>query len=123
MGTIVLTGDENWYGVGHNAVCSFDGVDYLVFHAYDASDERGRAKLCIEKITWDEKGWPSVPPRSRRPDARAGPTEALTRLGRRREISACYGGGVRRACGRRDERRVTIHGDCAAFGSPSGAFR
>jgi len=35
-GTIVLQGDKNWYGVGHNAVCTFDGKDYLIFHGYDA---------------------------------------------------------------------------------------
>jgi arabinan endo-1,5-alpha-L-arabinosidase len=55
-GTILLQGDSNWYGVGHNAVASFDGVDYLVFHAYDAKDN-GRSKLRIEKLGW-ENGWP-----------------------------------------------------------------
>ncbi len=59
-GSILLAGDAKWYGVGHNAVCTFDGVDYLVFHGYDASDERGRSKLRIEKLSWDEAGWPVV---------------------------------------------------------------
>jgi arabinan endo-1,5-alpha-L-arabinosidase len=59
-GTILLAGDAKWYGVGHNAVGTFDGADYLVFHAYDASDERARSKLRIEKITWDKDGWPTV---------------------------------------------------------------
>jgi arabinan endo-1,5-alpha-L-arabinosidase len=59
-GTILLKGDENWYGVGHNAVATFDGTDYLVFHAYDAKDERGRSKLRIEKLRWDADGWPVV---------------------------------------------------------------
>ncbi|MDB5109984.1 MAG: arabinan endo,5-alpha-L-arabinosidase [Mucilaginibacter sp.] len=57
-GNIVLAGDANWYGVGHNAVGSFNGGDYLIFHGYDASD-RGRSKLIIEKINWKKK-WPSV---------------------------------------------------------------
>ncbi len=57
-GTIVLAGDKDWYGVGHNAVCTFDGVDYLIFHGYDASDN-GRSKLRIEKLDWD-KDWPVV---------------------------------------------------------------
>jgi arabinan endo-1,5-alpha-L-arabinosidase len=57
-GTIVLAGDTDWYGVGHNAVVSFDGVDYLVFHGYDAKDE-GRPKLRIEKLKWVD-GWPEV---------------------------------------------------------------
>ena len=57
-GSTLLEGDKNWHGVGHNAVISVDGTDWLVFHAYDAAD-KGRSKLRIEKITWIE-GWPAV---------------------------------------------------------------
>jgi arabinan endo-1,5-alpha-L-arabinosidase len=57
-GTILLTGDENWYGVGHNAVVSLDGTDYLVFHGYAASAE-GKSRLRIEKLNWIN-GWPVV---------------------------------------------------------------
>ncbi len=59
-GTILLAGDAKWYGVGHCAVCTFDGVDYLVFHGYDASDEKARSKLRIAPLTWDAEGWPVV---------------------------------------------------------------
>lgn len=58
-GTLVVQGNKLWPGVGHNSAYTFDGVDYLVFHAYDASDE-GKPKLKIEKIQWDDKGWPVV---------------------------------------------------------------
>jgi len=58
-GTILLQGDENWYGVGHNAVFTDKNIDYIVFHGYDASD-RGIPKLRIEKLTWDSSGWPIV---------------------------------------------------------------
>lgn len=58
-GTILLEGNEDWYGVGHNAVCSFNGTDYLIFHGYDAHDE-GKAKLIIKKLNWDNIGWPVV---------------------------------------------------------------
>ena len=57
-GSIVLEGDKNWYGVGHNAVASFDGMDYLLFHGYAAADN-GKPKLRIEKLEWDN-GWPLV---------------------------------------------------------------
>jgi arabinan endo-1,5-alpha-L-arabinosidase len=57
-GTIVLEGDKNWYGVGHNAAATFDGVDYLIFHGYDAADN-GRSKLRIEKLKWED-GWPLI---------------------------------------------------------------
>lgn len=58
-GTLVLAGDTRWHGVGHNAVCTFDGTDYLVFHAYDATDA-GRSRLRMEKIRWNEAGWPVI---------------------------------------------------------------
>ncbi len=58
-GRLVLKGDERWHGVGHNAVVSFDGVDYLVFHAYDGM-RSGRSFLQIKKISWDKQGWPIV---------------------------------------------------------------
>lgn len=57
-GSLVLEGDKNWHGVGHNAVAAFNGIDYLIFHAYDAAD-RGRSKLRIEKITW-VNDWPLI---------------------------------------------------------------
>ena len=59
-GTTLLAGNEHWHGVGHCAVCNFDGTDWLVFHGYDAADPQGRAKLRIEKLAWDDAGWPSV---------------------------------------------------------------
>lgn len=60
-GTQVLAGDKNWFGLGHNAVCTFDQVDYLVFHGYDAAD-KGHSKLRIEPLGWDAAGWPVVQP-------------------------------------------------------------
>jgi arabinan endo-1,5-alpha-L-arabinosidase len=57
-GTILLQGDKNWYGVGHNAVVDFSGTDYLIFHAYDAADN-GKSKLRVEKIFWNNE-WPVV---------------------------------------------------------------
>ncbi len=58
-GTLVMKGDENWHGVGHNAVASFDGKDYLIFHGYDAADN-GKSKLRIEQLAWTRQGWPEV---------------------------------------------------------------
>ncbi|NML66581.1 arabinan endo-1,5-alpha-L-arabinosidase [Hymenobacter sp. RP-2-7] len=58
-GTLVLQGDSNWFGVGHNAVATFDNTDYLIFHGYDAHDQ-GRPKLRIEPLAWSADGWPTV---------------------------------------------------------------
>lgn len=57
-GTLVMEGNKDWYGVGHNSVYTFDNQDYLVFHGYDAAD-KGRAKLRMEKLVWDKDGWPT----------------------------------------------------------------
>jgi len=57
-GSLLLQGDSNWYGVGHNAVATFDNKDYLIFHGYDAHDN-GKPKLRIEELTWIND-WPQV---------------------------------------------------------------
>ncbi|MBC7904201.1 MAG: arabinan endo-1,5-alpha-L-arabinosidase, partial [Gemmatimonadaceae bacterium] len=48
-GSLVIEGNKEWHGVGHSATVSFDGVDYLFSHGYDAADT-GRSKLRIDKI-------------------------------------------------------------------------
>lgn len=59
-GTLVLKGTENWVALGHNAAYSFDGQDWLVFHAYETADN-AKQKLRILPIEWEE-GWPVVDP-------------------------------------------------------------
>lgn len=58
-GTLVVEGNNEWAGVGHNAVYSFDGEDVMLYHAYDVKDG-GKPKLMVKRIQWDEQGWPSV---------------------------------------------------------------
>lgn len=60
-GTVLLAGNADWAGVGHNSAYTFDGRDYLVFHAYENAD-RGLQKLKIAELTWDAAGWPRVDP-------------------------------------------------------------
>ncbi len=57
-GTLIIQGNAAWNGVGHNSAYTFDGKDYLVFHAYDAVDN-GKPKLKITEIHWDN-GWPTT---------------------------------------------------------------
>jgi len=56
-GTLMVQGNKDWYGAGHNSVYTFDGVDYNVFHGYDAKD-MGRSTLIIQELQWDNNGWP-----------------------------------------------------------------
>ncbi|GAB3334714.1 arabinan endo-1,5-alpha-L-arabinosidase [Larkinella ripae] len=58
-GTLVVEGNASWHGVGHNAVGTFDGTDYLIFHGYDAADN-GKSKLLIRPLEWDASGWPKA---------------------------------------------------------------
>ena len=59
-GELVLKGipASKYAAAGHNAAYTWDGVDYLIFHAYDKTDN-GRSKLVITKLGWDE-GWPTA---------------------------------------------------------------
>ena len=59
-GTMIVQGDnKEWFGAGHNSVYTFDGKDYIIYHGYDAKD-RGRSKLIIHELRWDQEGWPVV---------------------------------------------------------------
>jgi arabinan endo-1,5-alpha-L-arabinosidase len=59
-GSLVIEGNKNWYGVGHNSVYTFDGKDYTFMHGYDASD-KALPKLIVKEITWIDS-WPTVQP-------------------------------------------------------------
>ena len=64
-GTLLLGGNSAWPGLGHNSTYTFDGKDYLVFHAYEAADH-GLQKLKIAELTWDADQWPVVDARALR---------------------------------------------------------
>ncbi len=57
-GTLVLGGNDDWVALGHNAAYTFDGKDYLVFHAYETADN-ALQKLRILPIHWQDN-WPEV---------------------------------------------------------------
>jgi arabinan endo-1,5-alpha-L-arabinosidase len=58
-GSLVLAGNKDWAGMGGCSAYTFDGKDYLVFHAYETADN-GLQKLKIAEIKWDEKQWPVI---------------------------------------------------------------
>ena len=58
-GSLVLEGDENYAGIGHQSAYTFNGTDYLIAHGYDLSDD-GRSKLIILEMEWDDHDWPVV---------------------------------------------------------------
>lgn len=58
-GSILLEGNKDWHGVGHNATYTFGGKDYLVFHGYDANDD-GHPKLIIRELELEADLWFTV---------------------------------------------------------------
>jgi arabinan endo-1,5-alpha-L-arabinosidase len=58
-GTLLIQGNQNWFGAGHNSAYTFDDKDYIIFHAYDAK-QKGRPVLQIKQLKWDDALWPVV---------------------------------------------------------------
>lgn len=58
-GTQITFPTERWKGPGHCSILQENGIDYLVYHAYDA-ELRGTPTLRIDILRWDADGWPSI---------------------------------------------------------------
>jgi arabinan endo-1,5-alpha-L-arabinosidase len=58
-GSLVLGPTKDWAGRGGNSAYTFDGKDYLVFHAYEVADN-GLQKLKIVEMKWDDLQWPVI---------------------------------------------------------------
>jgi arabinan endo-1,5-alpha-L-arabinosidase len=58
-GSALIRGNKRWAGWGGQSVYTFDGNDYIVFHAYEnANNDFHRLK--IARIKWDAELWPSA---------------------------------------------------------------
>lgn len=58
-GTLVVQGDENYYGIGHNSVYTFGDKIVMYSHGYDKHD-KGKPKLMVHFLEFDAEGWPVV---------------------------------------------------------------
>lgn len=58
-GSLVVEGDENYFGVGHNSVYTFGNKDYIFYHGYEKKSN-GAPKLIIKELLWDTENWPSL---------------------------------------------------------------
>lgn len=72
-GTLVLETDGEFIGPGHPGILQESGRFLLSYHYYDGN-ERGRSRLAIRPLEWDEEGWPRVvgEPFTRQPEESAG---------------------------------------------------
>ncbi len=55
-GTQVTFPTDRWRGPGHNGILQEDGVDYIVYHAYDA-EAAGTPTMHIDRLVWTDDGW------------------------------------------------------------------
>lgn len=58
-GTQVTFPTDRWRGPGHNSILQENGVEYIVYHAYDA-ERLGVPTLRIDLLVWDADGWPAI---------------------------------------------------------------
>lgn len=58
-GSLVIQGNKDYAGIGHNAAYHWNGKDYFISHAY-AIAEDGVPKLIIREMNWTPDGWPIV---------------------------------------------------------------
>lgn len=58
-GTQITFPTEEWSGPGHNAILREGDTDYIIYHAYNAKF-MGTSTLRIDRLTWNEEGWPSI---------------------------------------------------------------
>jgi arabinan endo-1,5-alpha-L-arabinosidase len=55
-GTLLVQGNGTWTAPGHNAVITYDGKTYNLYHALNAQHQN--PTLRISEIVWDADGWP-----------------------------------------------------------------
>jgi arabinan endo-1,5-alpha-L-arabinosidase len=58
-GSLLLETEGTSIGPGHAGIIQEGTNFWMSLHFYDGND-RGRSKLVIHRLTWDELGWPVV---------------------------------------------------------------
>jgi arabinan endo-1,5-alpha-L-arabinosidase len=56
-GTLVLAGNDRWYGPGHNSVVFTASGAYNVYKVFDSTADSS-PELHIAELRWDAEGWP-----------------------------------------------------------------
>ena len=58
----LLDRNDHVVGPGHCSEIVQDdaGQDWILYHGYDANDGRGGRKVFLDRVYWDEDGWPRI---------------------------------------------------------------
>ncbi len=56
-GTLLVQGNSSWVAPGHNAVITYGGKTYNLYHALQGGSN-GPATLRVAELVWDADGWP-----------------------------------------------------------------
>src|SRR6056300_1227738 len=56
-GSLVVEGNNEWYGIGHNSVYDFNDKTYYFSHAYDSKLD-GKPILQVFELNFDDQDWP-----------------------------------------------------------------
>jgi len=56
-GSLVVQGDENYFGAGHNSAYTFNGKDYMFLSRLRKENKRN-TKISSKEIKWDADLWP-----------------------------------------------------------------
>ncbi|RYY07962.1 MAG: hypothetical protein EOP43_01665 [Sphingobacteriaceae bacterium] len=64
---LILKPSKNWDAPGQNCIITdAEGNDWIIYHAVDANDryvagtDRFKRKMCMDKIVYDDNGWPDL---------------------------------------------------------------
>ena len=59
---VVLYKDSAFVGTGHNALLQLDdeGNTWMLYHAFELSNLGAQRQVLLDRVLWDEAGWPYV---------------------------------------------------------------
>lgn len=59
---VVLHKDSAFVGTGHNALLQLDdeGNTWMLYHAFELSNLGAQRQVLLDRVLWDEAGWPYV---------------------------------------------------------------
>lgn len=59
---IIIKGNEEYAGTGHNSILleDDDNNTWIIYHAYENAHPELQRQVLLDKVNWDENGWPYV---------------------------------------------------------------